>query len=130
MKKRMLALLLAGVMALGLAACGDGGQGESQAPDTTSTTPADSNESTPADSTGSAVSEIKVGAIMLHDENSGYDLAHIDGLRGACEALGIGEDQITMRINIPETEECYDAAIQLADAGCDIIFSDSYGHQM
>ena len=129
MKKRMLALLLAGVMALGLAACGDGGQGESQAPDTTSTTPADSNESTPADSTGSAVSEIKVGAIMLHDENSGYDMAHIEGLTTACENLGIDMSQVTIRYNIPEDENCYDAAADLADAGCDIIFSDSYGHQ-
>ena len=129
MKKRMLALLLAGVMALGLAACSDGGQGESQAPDTTSTTPADSNESTPADSTGSAVSEIKVGAIMLHDENSGYDMAHIEGLTTACENLGIDMSQVTIRYNIPEDENCYDAAADLADAGCDIIFSDSYGHQ-
>ena len=129
MKKRMLALLLAGVMALGLAACGDGGQGESQAPDTTSTTPADSNESTPADSTGSAVSEIKVGAIMLHAENSGYDMAHIEGLTTACENLGIDMSQVTIRYNIPEDENCYDAAADLADAGCDIIFSDSYGHQ-
>ena len=129
MKKRILALLLAGVMALGLAACSDGGQGESQAPDTTSTTPADSNESTPADSTGSAASEIKVGAIMLHDENSGYDMAHIEGLTTACENLGIDMSQVTIRYNIPEDENCYDAAADLADAGCDIIFSDSYGHQ-
>ena len=129
MKKRILALLLAGVMALGLAACSDGGQGESQAPDTTSTTPADRNESTPADSTGSAASEIKVGAIMLHDENSGYDMAHIEGLTTACENLGIDMSQVTIRYNIPEDENCYDAAADLADAGCDIIFSDSYGHQ-
>ena len=105
MKKRILALLLAGVMALGLAACSDGGQGESQAPDTTSTTPADSNESTPADSTGSAASEIKVGAIMLHDENSGYDMAHIEGLTTACKNLGLDLDtQLIINYNVPEDE--------------------------
>ena len=66
---------------------------------------------------------------MLHDENSGYDMAHLEGLTTACENLGIDMSQVTIRYNIPEDENCYDAAADLADAGCDIIFSDSYGHQ-
>ena len=119
--KKLLALLLALVMSLSLAACG--GSGEETPSDTT-----DEGSGT-EETAGIAAEDLQIGLICIHDENSGYDLAHIDGLRGACEALGIGEDQITMRINIPESQECYDAATQLADAGCDIIFSDSYGHQ-
>ena len=119
--KKLLALLLALVMSLSLAACG--GSDEETPSDTT-----DEGSGT-EETAGIAAEDLQIGLICIHDENSGYDLAHIDGLRGACEALGIGEDQITMRINIPESQECYDAATQLADAGCDIIFSDSYGHQ-
>ena len=35
-----------------------------------------------------------------------------------------------MKYNIPEDETCYDTAVDLAEEGCTIIFSDSYGHQM
>ena len=73
--------------------------------------------------------DVKIGAILVHDENSGYDMAHIEGLNAACEALGISKDNIVYKYNIPEDETCYDAAADLADDGCTIIFSDSYGHQ-
>ena len=33
------------------------------------------------------------------------------------------------KTNIPEGQECYDAACELADAGCDFIFADSFGHE-
>ena len=124
MKKRILALLLGGVMVLGLAACSSSG---SQSPSPSASAPA---ASAPAGSTpAEPASAVKVGGIMLHDENSGYDMAHIEGLTTACENLGIDMSQVTIRYNIPEDENCYDAAADLADAGCDIIFSDSYGHQ-
>ena len=29
----------------------------------------------------------------------------------------------------PEGQECYDAAAELADAGCNVIFADSFGHE-
>ena len=68
--------------------------------------------------------------ICIHDQNSGYDVAHIDGLTAACEALGIDvNSQVIFRYNIAEDETCEDTAIDLAEEGCDIIFSDSYGHQ-
>ena len=71
----------------------------------------------------------KVGVILVHDENSGYDLAHIDGVKAAQSALGLTDDQIIYKYNIPEDETCYDTAVDLAEQGCSIIFSDSFSHQ-
>lgn len=74
-------------------------------------------------------SAIKVGAVMLGDENEGYTYAHIYGIQEAAKALGLSEDQIMWKYNIGEDAACYDAAADLADAGCNVIFSNSYGHQ-
>ena len=73
--------------------------------------------------------DFKVGVILVHDENSGYDQAHIEGVLGAAERLGLSADQIIFKYNIPESEECTDSAIDLAEQGCKLIISDSYGHQ-
>ena len=71
----------------------------------------------------------KVGFIFLHDENSTYDKNFIDAANAAAAALGLTEDQVIMRVNIPEGPECYDAACELVDEGCDLIFADSFGHE-
>jgi basic membrane protein A len=76
-----------------------------------------------------AAEDFKLGVILVHDENSGYDMAHIDGVKGAQEKLGLTDDQIIFKYKIPETEACYDNAVDLAEQGCDLIISDSYGHQ-
>ena len=34
-----------------------------------------------------------------------------------------------LRTNIPEGQECYNAAAELVDEGCNIIFADSFGHE-
>jgi basic membrane protein A len=44
----------------------------------------------------------------------------------ACEKMGVN---ILKKTNIPEGQECYDAAAELAEEGCDIIFADSFGHE-
>ena len=72
---------------------------------------------------------MKVGFICLHDENSTYDLNFINGAREACKNLGISEDNYIIKTNIPEGQECFDAAEELVDAGCGIIFADSFGHE-
>ena len=115
--KKFLAMLLALTMVLALAACG-GKKEETPAP---AETPAEA----PAEE-----SAVKIGLICVHDINSGYDAAHIEGLQTACKELGIPESQIVMKYNIPEDETCQDTAVDLAEQGCTIIFSDSYGHQM
>ena len=115
--KKFLAMLLALTMVLALAACG-GKKEETPAP---AETPAEA----PAEE-----SAVKIGLICVHDINSGYGAAHIEGLQTACKELGIPESQIVMKYNIPEDETCQDTAVDLAEQGCTIIFSDSYGHQM
>ena len=68
----------------------------------------------------------KVGFICLHDENSTYDKNFIDAANAACDNLGV---EAVIKTNIPEGQECYDAAAELVDAGCGIIFADSFGHE-
>lgn len=72
---------------------------------------------------------VKVGVILVHDENTGYDYAHIQGIKEATKAVGFSEDQIIWKYNVHEDETCYDTATDLVEQGCTYIFSDSYGHQ-
>jgi len=111
MKRRLIALLVCLVMVMMpmLAACGGGGGGE---------------EAPAADEGG-----VKVGLITLHDENSTYDLNFINSFKDSMAALGISEENYMIKTNIPEGQECYDTAADLVDAGCNIIFADSFGHE-
>ena len=75
------------------------------------------------------VEGVKLGVILLHDEDSTYDLNFINGVKDAAAALGLSEDQIIMKRNIPESQECTEAALDLADEGCNLIFANSFGHE-
>lgn len=99
--------------ALSLCACGAANAGGAAAADTGAAAAGDKLD-------------IKVGFICLHDENSTYDLNFINGAKEACQKLGI---EPVIKVNIPEGQECYDAACELADAGCSFIFADSFGHE-
>ncbi len=70
--------------------------------------------------------DVKVGFIFLHDENSTYDLNFINGAKEACENLGV---EYVLKTGVDESEACYEAAADLADDGCDIVFADSFGHE-
>lgn len=72
---------------------------------------------------------LKIGLICLHDENSTYDQNFIDAMERARVELGLDVSQIVIKKNIPEGPECYDAAVELAEDGCNIIFADSFGHE-
>ena len=74
-------------------------------------------------------SNVKLGVILLHDEDSTYDLNFINGVNEAVANLGLSEDQVIIKRNIPEGNECYEAALELADEGCNVIFADSFGHE-
>lgn len=74
-------------------------------------------------------SDFKLGVILLHDEASTYDANFLNGVNAAAEALGLSEDQVIIKRNIEEGNPCYEAAADLVDAGCDIIFADSFGHE-
>lgn len=78
---------------------------------------------------GIPADQIKVGYVFIGDENEGYTAAHYEGAKGMMKALGLSEDQVIIRWTIPETEEAYDAAVDLADAGCNIVFANSFGHE-
>ena len=74
-------------------------------------------------------SDFKVGFICLHDENSTYDKNFIEGAQAACEAAGLTAEQVIYKKNIPESNDCYVAAKDLVDQGCDVIFANSFGHE-
>ena len=74
----------------------------------------------------SGTSVVKVGFIYLHDENSTYDLNFMRGAQAACEKAGV---PFINKVGIPEGNECYEAACELVDEGCNIVFADSFGHE-
>lgn len=112
MKKKIVALVLvialAASLAVALAACDDQGTQS-----VTSFSPI-------------AKEDIKFGLICLHDENSTYDKNFIDAAREACDDMGV---ELVVRTGIPESAECYDAAVSLINDGCNMIFADSFGHE-
>nr|WP_302634362.1 BMP family ABC transporter substrate-binding protein [uncultured Dysosmobacter sp.] len=114
--KKFLALLLSLSMVLALSACGGTKSDDDNA----------KGDETKTDAPAETATDFKVGFIMLHDENSTYDLNFINAAKAACEKLGV---EYTLITNVPEGQECYDKAAELADAGCNIIFADSFGHE-
>ena len=80
-------------------------------------------------SCGNKTSDFKIGVICLHDETSTYDLNFINAIEGAQKALGLSDDQVIIIKNVPEGNECLDAAKDLVDQGCKVIFADSFGHE-
>ena len=75
------------------------------------------------------VEGVKLGVILLHDEDSTYDLNFINGVNEAVAALGLSEDQVIMKRNVAESNDCYEAALDLVDEGCNLIFANSFGHE-
>ncbi len=73
--------------------------------------------------------DVKVGFIFIGDENEGYTAAHYEGAKAMQKELGLSDDQILIKWTIPENEQCFDAACELAEAGCNIIFANSFGHE-
>ncbi len=122
--KRFAALVIAGILAASLAACGSSASSEKA-----SSEAAKSASSAAAAEAEGDMSDLKVGFIFLHDENSTYDLNFINAAKEAGKELGLSDDQIILKTNIPEGQECYDAAAELADSGCSIVFADSFGHE-
>ena len=79
---------------------------------------------------GSDDDGFKVGFIFLHDENSTYDKNFMDAATAAVTELGLDQEtQVFFKTNVPEGQECYEAAKELANLGCDVIFADSFGHE-
>ena len=126
MKKRLLAMLLAGAMVFGLAACGGGDQGSAETPSSPEST-APAGETTPA---GDEAKTIKVGMVCIGDENDqGYTYNFMRGVEEATAQLaeqGINVEWV-YKTQILEDSGCEDANIELADEGCQLIINNSYG---
>ena len=73
--------------------------------------------------------EFKIGIILLHNETVGYDKNFIDAIEAAADELGLMDSQIIYKKDIPEDSKCYDACVELAEEGCDVIFADSFSHE-
>lgn len=108
--KKIVAVLLAVLFAIG---CFAGCSADKPADDNTGTTNA-------------AETKVKVGFIYLHDENSTYDKNFLDAAKAACEKMGV---EMVNKVNIEENDSCKEAALDLVDQGCNVIFADSFGHE-
>ena len=107
--KRILAILLAALMVLALCACGAKEKAD--------------------DKSSADMSDFKIGIITLHDENSTYDKNFLDAVQRAKANLGLKDDQVIVRTNVDESADCYEAAVDMADRGCKVVFADSFGHE-
>ncbi len=121
--KKLIALVVCIAMVLSMVACSTG---ETATQPAATDAPATADTTEPAEETEKA---LKIGIILVGDENEGYTFAHIEGMKTAMANLGIADDQIVWKYTIPEDEKTYDTAVDLAEQGCTIIFSNSYAHQ-
>ncbi len=79
-----------------------------------------------ADNDKDTEKKLKIGFIFLHDENSTYDNNFMIAAKAACEKMGV---EYVGKTNIDESSECYEAAADLADSGCSLVFANSFGHE-
>ena len=109
--KKIIAMLLALVMALSLVACGGSSAPAADAP---------------------AAGDFKVGAIYINSKNdtAGYTFAHHNGITTAMKELGLDpEKDLVIVDEVPEDKEQVLSAVDtLVGAGADIIFGISFGY--
>lgn len=111
--KKILTLVLALALVLGLTACGSSG-------DSTSGSQTSSN------------SDFKVGAIYINkkSDTAGYTYAHNTGIVTAMKELGLDpETQLVVQDEVPEESDAVATAVDnLVGEGCNIIFGISFGY--
>lgn len=113
--KKVFSILLALAMVFALAACGTG---------------ADSGTAPSASGAGDVKSSLKIGVILIGDRSDmGYTYNHVIGFEEMQENLGIADEQIIYKTNIGEDSGCDTAIRELVEAGCQIIFANSFGHE-
>lgn len=101
--KKIVAVILALVLLLSLTACGEKKADESK---------------------------LKIGAVLVGDEGEGYTLAHIEGIKAACTALGLDPAKdVVWKYSVPEDEQCKVACEDCIDQGCTLVITNSYNHQ-
>lgn len=119
MKKAITLILSLAMSAMVFVGCGSTGTSSAES----------SKAEKEVSSEGADASKVKVGIIYIGDENEGYTEAHMNGIKEMKKALGLSDDQVIEKKSIPEDEKAYDAAVDLAEEGCNIIFANSFGHE-
>ncbi|MDR2687764.1 MAG: BMP family ABC transporter substrate-binding protein [Oscillospiraceae bacterium] len=125
-RTKFLAILLAAALPLSLAAC-------------TAKEPAGESNPTTAAAPGEfagfepiPAGEIVVGIVHItsSQDESGYTYAHHKGFLEMASALGLRQDQLVVKDNIPDDNvtKTQNALQELVDAGCDVIFATSYNY--
>jgi len=122
MKKKILSTLLGAALAVSMfAGCG------TPASETGNVKSESSKRET---SSGIAKEKIKVGFVHVSDPSDmGYTYNQDLGTKEMQKTLGLGDDQIVNKFNVPEGAECDTALRELVDAGCNIIFATSFGFE-
>ena len=130
--KKILAIMLAALMLFAFAACGGNNATDGNATNGNADLKGMS-ESPIAEIALNVDYEVpedfKIGFICLHDENSTYDLNFLRAVDKIQEKLGLKEDQVIVKVNVPEGNECYVAAKDLVTEGCKVVFANSFGHE-
>jgi len=120
--KRLFALLLVVLLVVGMmAACSKKDKG-----DALTASPLDAKEIT---KDFEVKADFKIGFICLHDDKSTYDKNFLDAADEVIKALGLTKDQYIIKTNVPEGNECYEAAKDLVNQGCKVVFANSFGHE-
>ena len=116
-----LALLLAVSMISILASC------KTKSGNENTTTAASADDSGAINT--SKLADVKIGLIMVGDDSEGYTLAHMNGIKAAAAKVGLNENQLKWEFFVPESAECTAKANGLVAQGCQLVISNSYGHQ-
>ena len=123
--KKIIALLMAMVLVLGLTACGNNAAAP-EAPE------ADAPAADAPAADAPAAGDFKVGAIYINSKNdtAGYTFAHHNGITTAMKEMGLDVDtQLVIVDEVPEDKEQVLAAVDtLVGEGANIIFGISFGY--
>lgn len=129
--KKFLAALIAGALVLGLAACNSKEKVEEEVTNAVEEVQEEVEETVDEVlGEGIPLDEIKLGFVHVSDPSDmGYTYNHDKGTQKMKEDLGLRDDQIINKYNTPEGAECETAVRELVEAGCNLIFCTSFGHE-
>lgn len=126
--KKFLTVALSAVLAVsalaGFASCGDHDKDLNEL-----ALPAYESIEAPDYSEITVPEDFKFGLICLHDESSTYDKNFIDAAKTAAKEMGLKDNQLVMKTNIPELVECKMRRSTLSITAATWIFADSFGHE-
>lgn len=78
---------------------------------------------------GNDKNKVKIGFICVNDEYTVPGYCFINDAKAAIANLGLTEDDYILKTNIPEDSDFSNIAVELVNAGCNIIFGNSFGYE-